>query len=99
MVEPRVSAMQRIQIGLVGLVIVLLFVSLANLVMDRVAQSDAAPTGQGGMTGTEIASEPEKSTNEPLADLGVAPVVEDKLPVKSVPPAAVVPAPAANPAR
>ena len=36
MVEQRQSAMQRIQVGLIGLVVVLLFVSLANMVLDRV---------------------------------------------------------------
>jgi hypothetical protein len=85
MVEPRISAMQRIQVGLVGLVIVLLFVSLANLVMDRVAQSSIQATGQGGLTGTEIASQPEKPKAEPLAELGVAPVIEEVQAAKQSP--------------
>jgi hypothetical protein len=88
MVEQRVSAMQRIQVGLVGLVIVLLFVSLANLVMDRVAQSSIQATGQGGLTGTEIASQPEKPKAEPLAELGVVPVNQDAQTAKQVPPPA-----------
>ncbi len=77
MVEQRISALQRIQVGLVGLVIVLLFVSLANMVIDRVAGPDPTATqeatAQGGVTGTEIASQPESPKAEPLADLGVAP--------------------------
>jgi hypothetical protein len=77
MVEQRISALQRIQVGLVGLVIVLLFVSLANMVIDRVAEPSPSPTqevtAQGGVTGTEIASQPESPKAEPLADLGVAP--------------------------
>ncbi len=91
MVEPRISAMQRIQVGLVGLVIVLLFVSLANLVIDRVAKTSSEPTGQGGLTGTEIASQPEKPKTEPLADLGVAPVVADVPAAKPAPSAAPTP--------
>jgi hypothetical protein len=77
-VEPRQSALQRIQVGLIGLVVVLLFVSLANMVLDRVVD---APTvselpGQNGLiAGTEAVPD------EPLAELGVTPVAkEDEAP-------------------
>lgn len=74
-VEPRQSALQRIQVGLIGLVVVLLFVSLANMVLDRVAD---APTisevpGQGGLT-----SDAEAVPDEPLAELGVTPVAKEE---------------------
>ncbi len=74
MVEPRQSALQRIQVGLIGLVVVLLFVSLANMVLDRVVD---APTvselpGQVGLTaGTKAVPD------EPLAELGVTPVAKE----------------------
>jgi hypothetical protein len=74
MVEQRQSAMQRIQVGLIGLVVVLLFVSLANMVLDGV-------TG-----GQDTAARPDSSPpvadkdvppDEPLAELGVTPVAKD----------------------
>ena len=75
MVEPRQSALQRIQVGLIGLVVVLLFVSLANMVLDRVAD---APTvsempGQGGLV-----ADAEAVPDEPLAELGVTPVAKEE---------------------
>ncbi len=89
MVEQRISALQRIQVGLVGLVIVLLFVSLANMVIDRVADPSPSTkqeaTAQGGVTGTEIASQPESPKAEPLADLGVAPVTPTTQAQKAAP--------------
>lgn len=74
MVEQKQSAVQRIQVGVIGLVVVLLFVTLANMVLDRVSSSPqaggvpgAAPTAPGG----------EATPDEPLAELGVTPVAKD----------------------
>lgn len=74
MVEQRQSAMQRIQVGLVGLVVVLLFVSLANMVLDRV--SDGQQTGATADGGT-MTAETDSTPDEPLAELGVTPVAKD----------------------
>ena len=71
MVEPRQSAMQRIQVGLVGLVVVLLFVSLANMVLDRVTGAPSASEAPG-MTENKA-----EVTDEPLAELGVTPVANE----------------------
>jgi hypothetical protein len=74
MVEQRQSAMQRIQVGLVGLVVVLLFVSLANMVLDRVTgAADPASRPENGTT----AVAKEVPPDEPLAELGVTPVAKD----------------------
>ena len=70
--EPRQSAMQRIQVGLVGLVVVLLFVSLANMVLDRVTGGSSASEAPGV---TEPGSE---IPDEPLAELGVTPVATEE---------------------
>jgi hypothetical protein len=74
MVEQKQSAVQRIQVGVIGLVVVLLFVTLANMVLDRVSSGPqvagtpgAAPTESGG----------EATPDEPLAELGVTPVAKD----------------------
>lgn len=74
MVEQRQSAMQRIQVGVIGLVIVLLFVSLANMVLDRVTSGSpdsALPEGE------VAAAQTEAMPDEPLAELGVTPVAKD----------------------
>jgi hypothetical protein len=67
----RESALQRIQVGVIGLVVVLLFVSLANMLMDSAIIGDV--NSDRGIT--EALFE-EKAPDEPLAELGVAPVVE-----------------------
>lgn len=86
MVEPRQSAMQRIQVGLVGLVVVLLFVSLANMVLDRVA--GGSPSGEApGMTENKAVL-----PDEPLAELGVTPVASEE-PKQAV---ETTPSPSAN---
>jgi hypothetical protein len=72
MVEPRQSAMQRIQVGLVGLVVVLLFVSLANMVLDRVTGGPSRSEAPGmSETAAEV-------PDEPLAELGVTPVAKEE---------------------
>lgn len=74
MLHPRQSALQRIQVGLIGLVVVLLFVSLANMALDRAVAVPSTGPGGGGITGTEIATEAKDARNAPLAELGVTPV-------------------------
>ena len=72
MVEPRQSAMQRIQVGVIGLVVVLLFVSLANMVLERVAV--VSPT-------SDVPGVTESNTvipDEPLAKLGVTPATTEE---------------------
>lgn len=75
MVEQRQSAIQRIQVGLVGLVIVLLFVTLANMVLDRVSER---PQMGGTSDAVTVDGDPEKTPDEPLAELGVTPVAKDE---------------------
>lgn len=74
MVEPRQSAMQRIQVGVIGLVVVLLFVSLATMVLDRV---QTGPESVANSNGTAPNSDPATPPDEPLAELGVTPIAKD----------------------
>jgi hypothetical protein len=74
MVEQKQSAIQRIQVGLVGLFVVLLFVTLANMVLDRV--SDAPQTG-GVPEATPLIADKDATPDEPLAELGVTPVAKE----------------------
>jgi hypothetical protein len=102
-VEQRQSAIQRIQVGVVGLVVVLLFVTLATMVLDRVSDSPQAP---GTMDAAAPMTEAKDVTpDEPLAELGVTPVAKDESatqpatgtrPMSATPPRAQ-PAPAARP--
>jgi hypothetical protein len=66
MTHPRQSALQRIQVGLIGLVVVLLFVSLANMALERAVDAPNVAIGGGGVTGTEIATEAKNTPNAPL---------------------------------
>jgi antitoxin (DNA-binding transcriptional repressor) of toxin-antitoxin stability system len=81
MAEQRQSAMQRIQVGLVGLVIVLLFVSLANMVLDRVNDGTSVTSTANGQP---VAVESEQLPDEPLAELGVTPVAKDEEEAKAL---------------
>jgi hypothetical protein len=74
MVEQRQSAMQRIQVGVIGLVVVLLFVTLANMVLDRVtggADTAAMPQSDPAVADKDV------PPDEPLAELGVTPVAKE----------------------
>jgi hypothetical protein len=74
MAEQKQSAIQRIQVGLVGLLVVLLFVTLANMVLDRV--SDGPQTG-GIPDAAPLIADKDKTPDEPLAELGVTPVAKE----------------------
>ena len=77
MVEQRQSAVQRIQVGVIGLVVVLLFVTLANMVLDRVSSGSQ---GAGTPGAAPIATGGEATPDEPLAELGVTPVAKGEEP-------------------
>jgi hypothetical protein len=85
-IEQKQSAIQRIQVGVVGLVVVLLFVTLATMVLDRVSDSPQAP---GTMDATAITETKKQTPDEPLAELGVTPVAKDESatkPMSATPP-------------
>ncbi len=92
----RQDTIQRIQVGVVGLVAVLLLVSIANFVLQRASdeqsaleeiQAEAASSTRE--LATEVVPEPAPAPAEPLAELGItpAPVQEDEAikPVPTVP--------------
>ncbi len=92
----RQDTVQRIQVGVVGLVAVLLLVSVANFVLQRASdeqsaieeiQAEAADRSREMVQ--EVAPVPTPAPAEPLAELGItpAPVPEDEVvqPVPTVP--------------
>ena len=68
----RAQALQRLQIGLGGLGGMVLLVGVANVIVDRVKQTDAASVPEAAATATPT---PTPVANDPLADAGVAPEV------------------------
>mgnify|MGYP003384300629 CR=1 FL=1 len=77
MLQGKDSAIQRIQVGLLGIVAVLLFVSLASVVLERAAQGDLARGGGASLSPNNGGQSSPKVADEPLAELGAAPVVEN----------------------
>lgn len=77
----RGQTLQRLQIGLSGLAAMVLLVGLANIILDRVKQTDAHSVPEAAAS---VAANP-SAANDPLADAGVAPEVQ------------VAPTPAATP--
>lgn len=73
--------LQRVQIGLVGLAGVLLIVTLANLVVQKVRTEtiDATAAAEALRPTAPVANSP-ASDNEPLADLGVTPTADTASP-------------------
>ncbi len=64
--ELRAQAVHRLQLGLAGLAGMLLIVGLANIIMTRAQQTEAA-FGEPPMSGKK------EGASDPLADIGVAP--------------------------
>jgi len=87
MAQTRGIAMQRIQIGGAGLVIVLLFVSLASMVLNKADEGGTATTAAAGEGENDALvgaiTTDEETPDEPLADLGVTPVVESEADAKA----------------
>jgi hypothetical protein len=70
----RSQSVHRLQVGLFGLSAMLLLVGLANIIMDRAMLSDGKDTATEEVIAVD--AEPKKPASDPLADIGVQPVVE-----------------------
>jgi hypothetical protein len=70
------SAVQRLQVGLIGLLIVLVFVSIANMLIDR-SESPSEAVGQGAAPNGGAVAGGKTDTDEPLVEIGVTPVVPE----------------------
>jgi hypothetical protein len=67
----RDEAMQRLQIGLLGLAAMILMVMLANIVMERANQTDAATVPEA--VDASASGQDAAGVKDPLADAGVVP--------------------------
>lgn len=66
--ELRAQAVHRLQVGLLGLCLMLLLVGLANIIMDRARMAEAAVAPLSGARAPTPAAK-----SDPLADIGVVP--------------------------
>lgn len=66
----RAQAMQRLQIGVGGVVLMILLVGLASLIQDRTREVDAAAVPAAAPT-TEPSAAPKQ--NDPLVEAGIVP--------------------------
>ena len=73
MAKPRESALQRIQVGVFGLVLVLVLLSIANMMFRQpVAEENVTQSEAPGLQSSQLG----EMAAEPLAELGVAPTVD-----------------------
>lgn len=75
--DTRKEARRRLLVGLSGLTAMLLLVVLAGLVTDRARKEADAAMAQAQAAGVANPGVGAPASNEPLADLGVAPSVDD----------------------
>ncbi len=87
MARSNESAVQRIQVGVLGLLAVLIFVYIANLIVERASPISAPASG----TNRQVEAQRNAPKDEPLAELGVTPAVEETK--QTPPPAGVQPTP------
>jgi len=85
----RAETMQRLQIGIVGVAIMLLLMGLAQVIFDQVQQSEAGTVPQAAAT-VEPADVPQ-TQNDPLAEAGVVPDLPSEPILEPVQEAAIMP--------
>ncbi len=71
----RAEAIFRLQIGLAGLVAMLMMIGLANIIMDRAKESDATTVPEAASTAAPVKTPPVPGS-DPLADAGVIPAAK-----------------------
>lgn len=68
--------MQRLQVGLTGLLGIMLLIGLANLVVERIRSDDAAIVAASNVSAVANAANAVAPPTEPLAELGVTPTAD-----------------------
>lgn len=87
----RQQAVQRLQIGLIGLATMTLVVAMANIIMERAKESDASTVPEAAAT---MAADPAMTApaSDPLSDAGVVPELPQNVPSAATPNASGNPA-------
>ncbi len=78
MVRSNESAVQRLQVGLVGLLSVLIFVSVASMILSRTDNASQSASAQSGTKAANQEGSKTSSSDDPLVELGVTPVVPEQ---------------------
>lgn len=78
MARSNESAVQRLQVGLVGLLSVLIFVSIASMILSRADQSSQSTPAQEAAKTQGQGGEAKAATDDPMVELGVTPVVPEQ---------------------
>ena len=78
MARSNESAVQRLQVGLVGLLAVLIFVSVASMILNRVDTPEQKAAEQAAATASGQGLDAKSSSDDPLVELGVTPVVPEQ---------------------
>jgi hypothetical protein len=84
------SAIQRLQVGLVGLLVVLLFVSVANMLSNGAGIDTKSGSAEQSQTGQKVGKD--AVIDEPLGELGVTPVLPEEADKQAAKNAAPAPA-------
>lgn len=83
----RSESIQRLQIGLSGLVAMVLLVSLANIILDQARDAEQRAVGDDPAALAQGGTATPNPAKDPLADAGVAPeIAASPSPVASPPP-------------
>lgn len=78
MTRSNESAIQRLQVGLVGLLSVLIFVSVASMILNRADRTSKNSTTQEVAKTSDQQNNGKSSSDDPLVELGVTPVVPEQ---------------------
>ncbi len=75
MARTNESAIQRLQVGLVGLLVVLICVSIASMILNRADEQQASAATAGGAA---EAKAPGAASEKQVVEIGVTPVIPEQ---------------------
>lgn len=84
----RSEAVHRLQVGFLGLAVMVLLVGVADIIMDRARQTDDTTPPQAAST---VAPRPEPGQNDALANAGVVPDLPKEAQAEPIPEGPVLP--------
>lgn len=76
MARTNESAVQRLQVGLVGLLVVLICVSIASMILSRADSTEAASAKRD--SDSAVGEAAQSASEDPMVELGVTPVVPEQ---------------------
>lgn len=80
--ELRAQSVHRLQIGVLGVALMVLLVALASVINDRLRLSESL----GGTAAAPVAASESAGASDPLADIGVMPSADPSASPRAIPP-------------